>query len=205
MKPIATCLVLCALVLGCTVEPDARLALIVETDDPAHVVEVQRVLLERFESQRPSLLASVDSSITGSTLDFAFTWWIPDWDALEPLYSTPGRLSASLAGQVRPVFTHEDVRRAFVTSNNGGPALNIRLTSEAGDRLAETTSRNIGAFMTMTLDGDTVSEARVNSVLGASFVLEGMELDELRMLSTIIESGAFPEGATTRAASVEMR
>jgi hypothetical protein len=205
MKPIANCLVLCALLLSCTVEPDARLALIVETDDPAHVVEVQRVLLERFESERSSMLASVDSSITGSTVHFAFRWWSPDWGVLEPLYSMPGRFRASLAGHIRPAFTHEDVRDAAVTYNNGRPAMRLRLTDEAGERLAELTSRNVGGIMTMTLDGETVSEARVNGVIGPTMVIEGMGVDELRTLSVILKSGAFPQGVRTRVAPAKER
>jgi hypothetical protein len=205
MKPVLSCLVLCAVLNGCTTEPDAHLALTVETDDPAHVVEVERVLLARFESLRPSLLASVDSSITGSTLHFSFRWWVPDWEQLEPVYSTPGRLRASLAGEIRPAFTHDDIRDVVVTYSNSQPALRLRLTAEAGERLTRLTSRNVGAVMAMKLDGETLVEAQVNGVLGTSLEVAGMGIDEAKSLSVILNAGAFPEGVTTRLAVSKAR
>jgi preprotein translocase subunit SecD len=105
-----------------------------------------------------------------------------------------------VAGQIRAAFTHDDIRDVVATYNNGQPALSLRLTAEAGERLTRLTSQNVGGFMTITLDGRTVSEARVTAILGESLVIAGLEIDEIRLLAVILQAGALPEGVRTRVA-----
>jgi preprotein translocase subunit SecD len=92
-----------------------------------------------------------------------------------------------------------------VAYRDSQPVLRLRLTAEAGERLARLTSRNVGRVMTVTLDGETLFEATVQSALATSLEITGVEVDELRALSVVLRAGALPEGVATRVAASKAR
>jgi preprotein translocase subunit SecD len=75
------------------------------------------------------------------------------------------------------------------------------LTPEAGQRLLRLTSENLGQLVAMTLDGETLMEARINGTFGEQFQIAGQQLDpDLDVaLAVILTTGALP--ADVRAVS----
>jgi preprotein translocase subunit SecD len=195
MQRIAA-VVLVAMLQGCTLGPDTELALEVDSSDPAVVEETARVLAARFKEFRPTLLSSAELAIDGSKLRFTFKNGAPDPRILEYLYATRGRLRAAPPenrfGQ--PWFTDRDVRDVHVTYQDSMRVLTFRLTPEAGQRLLRLTTENIGEVMRMTLDGETMMEARIQGAFGERFLAQDRELDQdlYVALAVVLTTGALP-------------
>jgi hypothetical protein len=196
-------ILLLATLQGCTVEPDVELALEVDSLEPAVIAETGRVLAARFEEFRPTLLSSTASVIEGSTIRFTFRNGAPEPGVLEYLYATPGRVRAALITDRfgSAWFTDKDIRQAAVVYSDSMRALRVRLTPEAGQRLLRLTSENLGQLVAMTLDGETLMEARINGTFGEQFQIAGQQLDpDLDVaLAVILTTGALP--ADVRAVS----
>jgi preprotein translocase subunit SecD len=192
---IAT-VVLVALLQGCTVGPDTELALEVDSSDPAVVEAAARVLAARFDAFRPSPFSSSTFDVKGSKVRFTFKNGAPEPKVLEYLYTTLGSLQARLTAErlQRPWFTDRDVARAVVAYRDSMRVLRVRLTPEAGERLLRLTSANVGESMTLTLDGETLMEARISGAFGRDFEVAGPELDpELYLaLGVVLSTGALP-------------
>lgn len=82
---------------------------------------------------------------------------------------------------------------------NGRPCVAFELTDEGAKIFAEATAANLGKTISITLDGETISTATVNSVIAGG---EGMitstsfTADEVKNLSMLILSGALPLSLT---------
>jgi len=205
MLRIASIVVLVAALQACTFGPDTELALVVDSNDPAVVEQTASVLATRFNEFRPSLFSYAELAIEGSMLHFTFKNGAPEPKVLEYLYSTPGRVRAALVSERfgKPWFTDGDIRDAHVTYQNSTRALAIRLTPEAGQRLLQLTTDNVGEVVRTTLDGETLMEARILGVFGERFLIQGQELEpglDLA-LAVILTTGALP--AEVRAKGVD--
>lgn len=196
MLRIASVVVLAAVLQACSLGPDTELTLEVQSSDPPVVAETARVLTARFGEFRPSLLSSSKFVIEGSRLRFTFRNGAPEPKIVEYLYSTPGHFRAALVSDQlgTPWLTDRDVRDAHVTYQNSMPALAVRLTPEAGQRLARLTTDNLGQVVRMTLDGETLMEARIQGAFGERFLVQGQRLDPdlHRALAVILTTGALP-------------
>ena len=81
---------------------------------------------------------------------------------------------------------------------NGQPCVSFELTDEGAKIFAEATANNLGKTISITLDGETISAPRVNSVIagGRGEITGNFTADEARQLSTLILSGALPLNLT---------
>ena len=196
MLRIASVVVLAATLQACSLGPDTELTLEVQSSDPAVVARTARVLSERFKEFRPSLVSSSKFAIEGSTIRFTFRNGAPEPKIVEYLYSTPGHFRAALASDLsgEPWLTDRDVREAHVTYQDSMPALAVQLTPEAGQRLARLTTDNVGQVVRMTLDGETLMEARIQDPFGERFMITGQDFEEdvRRRLTVVLTSGALP-------------
>jgi hypothetical protein len=196
MLRIPSAVVLVVALQACSLGPDTELTLEVQSGDPVVVGATARLLTARFGEFRPSWFSSSKFAIEGSTIRFTFRNGAPEPKIVEYLYATPGHFSAALAtdrlGQ--PWLTERDIRDARVTYENSMPALAVRLTPEAGQRLARLTADNLGQVVSMTLDGETLMEARIQGAFGERFLVQGQKLDpELDVaLAVILTTGALP-------------
>jgi preprotein translocase subunit SecD len=193
--------VVCFIALqGCTLGPDTELELRVDSSDPAIVAGTARVLAARFKEFPATLFSSTEYAIQGSTIRFTFKNGAPEPKVLAYLYETPGHLRAALATNRlgRPSFTEQDVRDVAVGYRDSMPVLRVVLTAEAGQRLVRLTSENIGQIMTMTLDGETLTQARIQGVFGERFEVGApdSDLDFYRALRAILTTGALPARVT---------
>lgn len=77
---------------------------------------------------------------------------------------------------------------------NGQPCVSFELTDEGAKIFAEATANNLGKTISITLDGETISAPRVNSVIagGRGEITGNFTADEARQLSTLILSGSLP-------------
>jgi len=180
---------------ACSLEPDFELALEVDSSDPAVVEQTKGVLAARFDEFRPTLLSRRSSIVEGSTIRFTFKNGAPEPKVLEYLYTTPGRVRAALVTErFNAWFTDKDISDARVVYRDSMLTLQVRLTPEAGQRMLRLTTENLGEVVAMTLDGETLMEARINGAFGDRFEIAGQELDtDLALaLTVILRTGALP-------------
>lgn len=93
------------------------------------------------------------------------------------------------------ILTGEDVKLAkpgFVSGNI--PVVDFELHPEGTRKFADATARFLRQIIRIELDGNVISEPRVNSVIaGGRGHIEGMgSVEEARQLASLIESGALP-------------
>ena len=101
---------------------------------------------------------------------FALIWVtvpaVPTWGA-EPTVTFR-------TGDERLVLGKKDIRSASATMNNGRPAIQIRLGSEATRRFADLTRRNIGRRLEIVIDGKVVASPVVQQAIrGGNILLSG--------------------------------
>ncbi|MGN0997742.1 MAG: preprotein translocase subunit SecD, partial [Candidatus Ventricola sp.] len=77
---------------------------------------------------------------------------------------------------------------------NGQPCVAFELNDEGAKIFAEATAKNLGKVISITLDGETISAATVNSVIagGKGQITGSFTVDEVKNLATLILSGALP-------------
>ena len=77
---------------------------------------------------------------------------------------------------------------------NGQPCVAFELNEEGAKIFAEETAKNLGKVISITLDGETISAATVNSVIagGKGQITGSFTVDEVKNLATLILSGALP-------------
>lgn len=78
---------------------------------------------------------------------------------------------------------------------NGRPCVAFELTDEGAKIFGEATAANLGKTISITLDGETISTATVNTVIAGGrgeITSPNFTADEVRNLSTLILSGALP-------------
>ncbi|MDO5298827.1 MAG: protein translocase subunit SecD [Clostridia bacterium] len=82
---------------------------------------------------------------------------------------------------------------------NGRPCVAFELNDEGAKIFAEATAANLGKTISITLDGETISTATVNSVIAGGrgeITSPNFTTDEVKNLSTLILSGALPLNLT---------
>lgn len=77
---------------------------------------------------------------------------------------------------------------------DGKPCIAFELTDEGAKIFAEATAANLGKTISITLDGETISRATVNTVIagGKGEITGNFTADEAKNLATLILSGALP-------------
>lgn len=82
---------------------------------------------------------------------------------------------------------------------NGRPSVSFELTDEGAQIFAEATAANLGKTISITLDGETISTATVNTVIAGGsgqITSTAFTAEDVRNLSTLILSGALPLNLT---------
>ena len=81
---------------------------------------------------------------------------------------------------------------------DGKPCIAFELTDEGAKIFAEATAANLGKTISITLDGETISRATVNTVIagGKGEITGNFTADEAKNLETMILSGALPLNLT---------
>ena len=81
---------------------------------------------------------------------------------------------------------------------DGKPCIAFELTDEGAKIFAEATAANLGKTISITLDGETISRATVNTVIagGKGEITGNFTADEAKNLATLILSGALPLSLT---------
>ena len=81
---------------------------------------------------------------------------------------------------------------------NGQPCIDFELDEEGAKIFAQATAENLGKVISITLDGETISAATVNSVIagGRGQITGTFTADEAKNLATLILSGALPLNLT---------
>lgn len=81
---------------------------------------------------------------------------------------------------------------------DGKPCIAFELTDEGAKIFAEATAANLGKTISITLDGETISLATVNTVIagGKGEITGNFTADEAKNLATLILSGALPLNLT---------
>ena len=87
---------------------------------------------------------------------------------------------------------------AAAQDQNGQPCVAFELTDEGSRIFADATAANLGKSISITLDGETISSPRVNSVIagGRGEITGNFTSDEAQSLATLILSGALPLNLT---------
>ena len=77
---------------------------------------------------------------------------------------------------------------------NGQPCIAFELTDDGAKIFAEATAANLGKYISITLDGETISTAKVNSVIGGGKgeITGQFTSEEAETLASLILSGALP-------------
>lgn len=81
---------------------------------------------------------------------------------------------------------------------DGKPCIAFELTDEGAKIFAEATAANLGKTISITLDGEAISRATVNTVIagGKGEITGNFTADEAKNLATLILSGALPLNLT---------
>lgn len=193
----ALIVLLVATLPGCIFEPPVTLRVAVASDEPHVVAEVRRVLTARFEEFPASMLASFESSVAGSQIQFTFKHGVPERSLLEQLCKR-GLLRAVLARGGVTWFTERDLVDAVSTYRDGKPGLAVELTPEAGERVRGFTRRHIGQQLKMSLDGQTLAQATITAAFDRHFQVSFGEDDGVRLpiIATVLRSGSLPAAVT---------
>ncbi len=83
---------------------------------------------------------------------------------------------------------------AAAQDENGQPCVSFELNDEGAKLFADATAANLGKTIAITLDGETISAPRVNSVIaaGRGEITGNFSAEEAQNLATLILSGALP-------------
>lgn len=102
-------------------------------------------------------------------------------------------------GQLLPAptnLTGADLEYSSVSYDQvtGAPVVNLKFTSDGGEKFAEITGRNVGKQVAIVLDGQIVSSPLVNQKIvgGAAQISGDFDLDQAKALSVQLNAGALP-------------
>lgn len=125
-----------------------------------------------------------------------------------PNVSDPNQILTIIGTPAQLYFVDEDgnnlmegsmVKNAQVAQDQDGkPCIAFELTDEGAKIFAEATAANLGKTISITLDGETISRATVNTVIagGKGEITGNFTADEAKNLATLILSGALPLNLT---------
>ena len=125
-----------------------------------------------------------------------------------PNVSDPNQILTIIGTPAQLYFVDEDVNNLMEGSmvknaqaaqdQDGKPCIAFELTDEGAKIFAEATAANLGKTISITLDGETISRATVNTVIagGKGEITGNFTADEAKNLATLILSGALPLNLT---------
>ncbi len=125
-----------------------------------------------------------------------------------PNVSDPNQILTIIGTPAQLHFVDEDgnnlmegamVKNAQAAQDQDGkPCIAFELTDEGAKIFAEATAANLGKTISITLDGETISRATVNTVIagGKGEITGNFTADEAKNLATLILSGALPLNLT---------
>lgn len=125
-----------------------------------------------------------------------------------PNVSDPNQILTIIGTPAQLYFVDEDgnnlmegsmVKNAQAAQDQDGkPCIAFELTDEGAKIFAEATADNLGKTISITLDGETISRATVNTVIagGKGEITGNFTADEAKNLATLILSGALPLNLT---------
>ena len=125
-----------------------------------------------------------------------------------PNVSDPNQILTIIGTPAQLYFVDEDgnnlmegsmVKNAQADQDQDGkPCIAFELTDEGAKIFAEATAANLGKTISITLDGETISRATVNTVIagGKGEITGNFTADEAKNLATLILSGALPLNLT---------
>ena len=125
-----------------------------------------------------------------------------------PNVSDPNQILTIIGTPAQLYFGDEDgnnlmegsmVKNAQAAQDQDGkPCIAFELTDEGAKIFAEATAANLGKTISITLDGETISRATVNTVIagGKGEITGNFTADEAKNLATLILSGALPLNLT---------
>ena len=121
-----------------------------------------------------------------------------------PNVSDPNQILTIIGTPAQLYFVDEDgnnlmegsmVKNAQAAQDQDGkPCIAFELTDEGAKIFAEATAANLGKTISITLDGETISRATVNTVIAGGN--GNFTADEAKNLATLILSGALPLNLT---------
>lgn len=125
-----------------------------------------------------------------------------------PNVSDPNQILTIIGTPAQLYFVDEDgnnlmegsmVKNAQAAQDQDGkPCIAFELTDEGAKIFAEATAANLGKTISITLDGEAISRATVNTVIagGKGEITGNFTADEAKNLATLILSGALPLNLT---------
>ena len=125
-----------------------------------------------------------------------------------PNVSDPNQILTIIGTPAQLYFVDEDgnnlmegsmVKNAQAAQDQDGtPCIACELTDEGAKIFAEAPAANLGKTISITLDGETISRATVNTVIagGKGEITGNFTADEAKNLATLILSGALPLNLT---------
>lgn len=125
-----------------------------------------------------------------------------------PNVSDPNQILTIIGTPAQLYFVDEDgnnlmegsmVKNAQAAQDQDGkPCIAFELTDDGAKIFAEATAANLGKTISITLDGETISRATVNTVIagGKGEITGNFTADEAKNLATLILSGALPLNLT---------
>ena len=125
-----------------------------------------------------------------------------------PNVSDPNQILTIIGTPAQLYFVDEDgnnlmegsmVKNAQAAQDQDGkPCIAFERTDEGAKIFAEATAANLGKTISITLDGETISRATVNTVIagGKGEITGNFTADEAKNLATLILSGALPLNLT---------
>ncbi|MBS6843621.1 MAG: protein translocase subunit SecD [Clostridiales bacterium] len=125
-----------------------------------------------------------------------------------PNVSDPNQILTIIGTPAQLYFVDEDgnnlmegsmVKNAQAAQDQDGkPCIAFELTDEGAKIFADATAANLGKTISITLDGETISRATVNTVIagGKGEITGNFTADEAKNLATLILSGALPLNLT---------
>jgi len=202
----ATCLGTIATVAACGPR-EITATLVVQTEDAPsqQVSRTAEILAERFSEIRPTMFSTVMPTVSGHTITFTFRGESLGEQSLRPLALTRGVLTIAPADHPEEVWvTDLDIVDVRVFMTEQGPMLSLRVTPEAGGRLLEGTSKNIGRKAVTTWEGRTLISATISGAFSTQFQLPVPSVEESHVLLNVLRHGRLPAAVTSfeyRAAS----
>lgn len=125
-----------------------------------------------------------------------------------PNVSDPNEILTIIGTPAQLYFVDEDgnnlmegamVKNAYAAQDQDGkPCIAFELSDEGAKIFADATAANLGKTISITLDGETISRATVNTVIagGKGEITGNFTADEAKNLATLILSGALPLNLT---------
>jgi len=195
-------LVLLAILAGCDtskVVATARVELDAPTADQAAQTAV--VLQKRF-SELASGFSKVSATASGSGVDLVFTGDAPADDVIRRYASTQGIFRMFAPDMPNMILvSDQDVEAVGATQGSNGPAIDIKLSDRAGERLLRHTSRNVGRLLVTSWDGKEEFRATIHDAFGERFQTTGVDAETALLRVVMLRHGRLP----VRVASVEIR